>query len=290
MKSSIDDIYPAWLAWRWNLDVPKSSRKGIPRGEPLPISGRKFLVAATMVLYPRGKDLKGIADFWEISASLVGKWRSEERFKTLIKQLEEEFARYVLSRMNEKRFLLQLQESCEPDHWSDRVLQIFGHSLAEAIKESTGQEDVFYLIKKMLRTSDVPFLNLQVPELPELLTDKKVDLVVPSRESDEMLAWQDLLSVCLQSLDSHPWGKRGPKPKKARKQEIIKNKVELISAYLHEIGKNAENDPSLVQGLVVGADGQLKKLCEMLNIEWLDFGHYGSLKRSVKSIREKRAL
>jgi hypothetical protein len=287
MSSSLEYIYPGWLSWRWNLDIPKSSRKGVPKGEPLPIGGTKFLVAATMVLYPRGMDLKGIADFWEVSASLVGKWRTEERFKNLIKQLEEEFARYVLSRMNEERFLLQLQESCEPDHWSDRVLQIFGHSLAEAIKESTGQEDVFYLIKKTLRTSDVPFLNLQVPELPELLTDKKMDLVVPSRESDEMLAWQDLLSVCLQSLKTHPWQKRGPKPKKARKKEVIKEKVELISLYLGAIRGSAEKDPSLVRGLASGADDQLKKLCKMLNIEWLDFRHYSSLKRSLESMKQK---
>jgi hypothetical protein len=287
MSSSFDYIYPAWISWRWNLDIPKSGRKGIPRGKPLPISGTKFLVAATMVLYPRGMDLKGIADFWEISASLVGKWRSEERFKNLIRQLEEEFALYVLSRMHEEEFLLRFQQSREPDRWSDRVLQIFGRSLEEAIKKSTGKEDVFYLIRKVLRTQDVPYLNLQIPEFAEPLTNKAMDLVVPPKESEEMLIWQDILSVSVQSLNIHPWQKRGPKPKKARKKEVIKEKVELISAYLGAIRGNAEKDPSLVHGLAVGADGQLKKLCEMLNIEWLDFKHYSSLKRSLESMREK---
>ncbi|MFC1863029.1 hypothetical protein ACFL1Z_03650, partial [Thermodesulfobacteriota bacterium] len=70
---NISEKYPIWFKWRWQVDVPTDSRKGIPRRGPVPIGGKKYKVAMTMILHPRGQTLKEIADVCGSTPGLVGK-------------------------------------------------------------------------------------------------------------------------------------------------------------------------------------------------------------------------
>jgi len=262
MYIPIEKHYPIWFSWRYSIDVPESTRKGIPRGQALKIGGRKYLAAASMILFPRGKKLQELAEMWGSSIGLITKWRTEDRFMQLIEKLEEEFAVYVLERMHQVDFLSNLENSLEPEHWSDRVLQIFTKNLGRAIVESTGKSDPFYLLKQELRSSDDWFTNLKLPQTPV----HKVDLVPPPKDSAMMLSWQDLLSVGLQSLSSYPWNKRGPRPEKRKKKDIIAEKFLLIESYLSLINAKP-NDAYGVKGCVNRAMTQLKDLKEMLNVK-----------------------
>jgi len=262
--------YPVWSYWRSRLDVPSDSRKGIPRGQPRPIAGRKFDVAATMILFPRGKSLREIAEFWGTSPSLVANWRTEERFRDLVSKLEEEFALFVLSRMHNVRLIQSLNDifCFEPEHWSDRVLHIFSHNIARVIRQRTHEDDFFYLIKKSvpLDVNDVEHLNILSDKSVPTASVVDFELTPPAKKSEIMFAWQALLSVALQTIHSYPWYRRGPKPPKKRKKDLIVEKVTMIFALLLMIGKAKEN-PSEVGGLVNLARRQVEDLGELLGFE-----------------------
>jgi hypothetical protein len=265
MYGSFEELYPVFSYYFRYIDVPESTRKGVPRGQPVPIGGIKFLVALLMILYPRGKKLQELAEIWGVSVGLISKWRTEDRFKKLIEDLEERFAVYVLGRMHEEDFLLRLLNSPhEPYNWSDRVLQVFTRNLGEAIKKSAGEKDHFYLLKEVVRHRRSPdewWLNLPLPNN----SVHKVDLVAPPKDSDMMVHWQDLLSAGLQSLSSYPWNKRGPKPEKRKKKDLIAEKFHLISAWLKEVEKTPHHD--LLAYAVRRAQQELEELKEMLNVK-----------------------
>ena len=263
MRESLEKLYPVWLAWRWDIDVPKAGRSGIPKGEPVPIAGTKFLAAASMILFPRGKDLRGIAEIWETSASLIGKWRTEDRFKILVEQLEESFARYVVNKMKSQDFAELLHSSpCEPECWSERVLEIFVYNLAKAITKQSRGKDPFFLARKDFPIGkDAWWFNLPLPEASKPIP--RFDLTPPPIDSEAMLIWQDILSVALQGLHNYPWQKRGPKPKK--KRDIVREKLEMIQRILRAI-EAGEVSGEWASNYAKVAIGELEDLGQMLNI------------------------
>jgi hypothetical protein len=245
------------------LEVPESPRRGVPRGQSRPIGGTKFLVATQMILYPRGKTLRGIAGDEFTSANLIAKWRTEKRFKDLVRYLEEDFALYVLSQMGDREFLdFSTFIGTEIMHWSDRVLRIFCWNIAEAIRRCTGETDFLYLVKERWLAHDVWYLNLPLPECSEPIP--RVELIVPPRESDRMEDWQDLLSGALQTVHFEPWQKPGPKPKKERKADLVREGFDKITVCLEEIGKHSE-DP-IVRRDAMLARISLVDLREMLKV------------------------
>jgi hypothetical protein len=259
----IKELYPIWLSWRWDIDVPKSSRAGIPRGEPIPIAGTKFLVAASMILFPRGLDLSGIAELWEMKPNLVAKWRTEERFRKLVARLEEEFAVWVLNRISDARFVERLHGSpAEPECWSDYVLEIFVFNVARAIRMQSGEEEAFYLLKEWVGIGrDAWWLNLSLPEPKTALP--VVDLLVPPKNSDAMLVWQDLLTIALQNFRTYPQ-KTGPKP--MSKNALIRDRLEVIYRSLKAL-ETGELRPEWAQGFAKDALSSLENLEQILGVK-----------------------
>ena len=260
---SIKDLYPIWHAWLCNIDVPKSSRVGVPRGEPIPIAGTKFRVAATMTLFPRGLDLSGIAEQWYTKTNLVAKWRTEKRFKELALRLEEEFAVWFLSKISDSKFLQYLHRSPgEPECWSDRALEIVILNMAEAIMMQTGEKDCFYLSRKQLGIGrGAWWLNLSFPEPKKAVP--AVELVVPPKDSDAMLTWQDLLTIALQNFRTYPQ-KRGPKP--MSKSDLIRDRLEVIYRSLKAL-ETGELRPEWAQGFAKDALSSLENLEQILRVK-----------------------
>ena len=104
-NSLVKDFFPIWFSWYRKLKIPEPQRAGKPRKAVLPIGGKKFQAAAMMLLFPRGiKTADKLAKEVGSSGGTVRNWMIEDRFKALVKNLEEQFAAYILENLNDKIF------------------------------------------------------------------------------------------------------------------------------------------------------------------------------------------
>jgi len=78
----------------------KPKKKGVPRGEPIGPSHKKF--HASLLMLTRGSQ-KSIAEKVRSSHSLILKWRTEEQFRQLCAQHMAEFIKIFLPRVNQSR-------------------------------------------------------------------------------------------------------------------------------------------------------------------------------------------
>jgi hypothetical protein len=125
--------FPIWASWLRKFSVPDLQREGIPRGDRLPIGGKKFEAAAATLLYPKGlRTTAAVAAAVEVNSGVYRNWKGEERFQDLVRNLEYDFSDHALKSMAEPSLLQELYESddTEPILWSDGVLRIFIYNLA----------------------------------------------------------------------------------------------------------------------------------------------------------------
>lgn len=145
---------PIWNSWvNWEADQfflevfgnweTAGSRKGVPRGEPIPFSGEKIMAVILTTIYPRGiKTTDDVGKSVGASGDLIRKWRREEAFRTAVKKLEVEFAKYVLNNLENEDFLFELYRSRhEPIAWSNNILAIFSVELVNALDMIVIDED-----------------------------------------------------------------------------------------------------------------------------------------------------
>jgi hypothetical protein len=81
-----------------NYEEPE--RVGVPRGEPVGFSAKKFHAALAQVLKP-AFTLAEIADIVGVSSGQVRVWRTEAPFKKLADKLQEEFLAYISDQLDQ---------------------------------------------------------------------------------------------------------------------------------------------------------------------------------------------
>jgi len=93
IKKNLLDLFNKWAAPQLqNYEEPE--RVGVPRGEPVGFSAKKFYAALAQVLKP-AFTLSEIADLVGVSAGQVRVWRTEEPFKKMAEELQKGFLNYI---------------------------------------------------------------------------------------------------------------------------------------------------------------------------------------------------
>ena len=212
----VKDFFPIWFAWYRTLKIPEALRAGKPRTAVLPIGGKKYRAAAMMLLFPRGvKTADKLAKKVGSSGGTLRNWMIEERFKALVRDLEKQFAVYILQNLNDKTFFKALYASHdEIESWSDGVLR----TLIFNIDNEVGVGDSLDL------TLSNRLLNAQGFERPNgsdrLDSDgvPKINMPRPSKpEVKEM--WREIGNAALESYQTWPKSKRGPRPPAIKESE-----------------------------------------------------------------------
>lgn len=92
------DLLDQYIARKLRSMPRRVDRSGVPRGTPLPLPAKKAR-AALLHLRLGGDlpDLQALAREARVSYSLLGKWRTEARFRELIEQSTKEFGGWVLA-------------------------------------------------------------------------------------------------------------------------------------------------------------------------------------------------
>ena len=212
----VKDFFPIWFAWYRTLKIPEALRAGKPRTAVLPIGGKKYRAAAMMLLFPRGiKTADKLAKEVGSSGGTLRNWMIEERFKALVNDLERKFAAYVLQNLNDKIFFKALYASHdEIESWSDGVLRtlIFNIDNEVGVGDSLDLPLSNRLLKAQrferpdgsipLDSSEIPRIKIPGPSTPDV---------------KEM--WRDIGNAAMESYQTWPKSKKGPRPPAVREKE-----------------------------------------------------------------------
>jgi hypothetical protein len=98
IKKNLLDFFHKWADPQLEK-YEEPERVGVPRGEPVGFSAKKFHAALAQVLKP-AFTLAEIADLVGVSAGQVRVWRTEEPFKKLADELQAEFLKYLAYQLN----------------------------------------------------------------------------------------------------------------------------------------------------------------------------------------------
>jgi hypothetical protein len=244
-NSLLKDFFPIWFSWYRRLDIPKPERAGKPRDAVLQIGGKKYRAAAMMLLFPRGmQNADRIAKEVGSSGGTVRNWMIENRFKALVRSLEDQFATHILENFHDERFFNQLHTSHdEIGSWSDRILGTLisnidnrvgvGGSLnlserlwkAQGLKEPNGIADP-------LNLEGIPIIQVAEPPKPIL---------------QEM--WRDISNAALESYQTWPKSKRGPRPPaiKAQERSTLYRFAMTLSDHLKEMDRALQGKKSKLE-------------------------------------------
>ncbi|MEW6658016.1 MAG: hypothetical protein AB1424_05100 [Thermodesulfobacteriota bacterium] len=98
IKKNLLDLFHKWADPQLE-QYEEPERVGVPRGEPVGFSAKKFHAALAMVLKP-SFTLAEIADLVGVSDGQVRVWRTEESFKKLAEELQTGFLHYLADRLD----------------------------------------------------------------------------------------------------------------------------------------------------------------------------------------------
>jgi len=98
MKKKLLDLFHKWADPQLEK-YEEPERVGVPRGEPVGFSAKKFHAALAQVLKP-SFTLAEIADLVGVSDGQVRVWRTEEPFKKLAEELQAGFLNYIADRLD----------------------------------------------------------------------------------------------------------------------------------------------------------------------------------------------
>ena len=98
VKKKLLDLFHKWADPQLEK-YEEPERVGVPRGEPVGFSAKKFHAALAMVLKP-SFTLAEIADLVGVSSGQVRVWRTEEPFKKLAEELQVGFLNYIADRLD----------------------------------------------------------------------------------------------------------------------------------------------------------------------------------------------
>jgi len=215
-KSLLKDFFPIWFSWYRELNIPKTQRAGKPRKAVLPIGGKKYRVAALMLLFPRGiQTADKIAKEVGSSGGTVRNWMIEDRFKSLVKDLEGQFATHILEKLHDKSFSETLQTSHdEIESWSDGVLRTLIFNIDREV--GVGDSLDLTLSERLLKAQglDIPGKrdDLNAAVVP------RIKIPRPSKPNEKEM-WRDISNAALESYQAWPKSKRGPRPQEIRERE-----------------------------------------------------------------------
>jgi hypothetical protein len=99
IKKNLLALFNKWAAPQLQ-NYAEPERVGVPRGEPVGFSAKKFHAALGQVLKP-AFTLAEIADIVGVSSGQVRVWRTEAPFKKLADKLEEEFLSYISDQLDQ---------------------------------------------------------------------------------------------------------------------------------------------------------------------------------------------
>ena len=242
-NSLVKDFFPIWFSWYRKLKIPEPQRAGKPRKAVLPIGGKKFQAAAMMLLFPRGiKTADKLAKEVGSSGGTLRNWMIEDRFKALVKDLEGQFAVYILENINEKTFFQKLYKSHdEIESWSDGVLRtlIFNIDNEVGVGGSLDLTLSEHLLKAQGRKQDNPFDFEGIPRI-KVKGPSKPDL-------QEM--WRDISNAALESYQAWPKSKRGPRPSEIREKErsTLYRFTMTLQTHLQELDRALRSKKSKVE-------------------------------------------
>ena len=212
----IKDFFPIWFSWYRKLKIPESERAGKPRKAVLPIGGKKYEAAAMMLLFPRGlQNADKIAKQVGSSGGTVRNWMIEVRFKDLIKDLEDQFSSYILTKIHEKDFFDKLHISHdEIGSWSDRILETLIFNIDKTV--GVGGASNLTLAERLLKNQGYEHTgkgdNLIGVRIPRIKFPK------PAKSASQELL-RDISNAALESYQVWPKSKRGPRPPAIRENE-----------------------------------------------------------------------
>jgi hypothetical protein len=215
-SSLVKDFFPIWFSWYCSLEIPEPERTGKPRKAVLPIGGKKYRAAAMMLLFPRGlQNADKIAKEVGSSGGTLRNWMIESRFKELVRDLEDQFATHILEHSDDEKFYNKLCTSHdEIGSWSDRILGtlIFNIDNEVGVGGSLNLTFSERLLKAQGFKQSDKTDNLNGAEIP------KIKIPKPSKPiSQEM--WKDISNAALESYQTWPKSKRGPRPQEIKEQE-----------------------------------------------------------------------
>jgi hypothetical protein len=98
IKKKLLDLFYKWADPQLDK-YEEPERVGVPRGEPVGFSAKKFHAALAQVLKP-SFTLAEIAELIGVSAGQVRVWRTEEPFKKLAEELQAGFLNYLADRLD----------------------------------------------------------------------------------------------------------------------------------------------------------------------------------------------
>ncbi|MEE9118730.1 MAG: hypothetical protein V3U02_09105 [Calditrichia bacterium] len=214
-NSLLKDFFPIWFSWYRESEIPEPQRAGKPRDAVLPIAGKKYRAAAMMLLFPRGmQNADKIAKEVGSSGGTLRNWMIESRFKELVRDLEDQFATHILKCINEEKFFNKLCTSHdEIGSWSDRILG----TLILNIDNKVGVEGSLNLSERLRKAQGLkePYKPADPLKFEDILN---IQVAGPSKPIlQEML--RDISNAALESYQTWPKSKRGPRPQEIREQE-----------------------------------------------------------------------
>ena len=239
----VKDFFPFWFSWYRTLKIPEPQRAGKPRNAVLPIGGKKFQAAAMMLLFPRGIQTAGkLAKEVGSSGGTLRNWMTENRFKSLVKDLEGRFAIHILENLNDKKFSEKLHTSHdEIESWSDGILRtlIFNIDNEVGVGESLNHNFIKRLLKAQGRKQDNPFDIEGIP---------RIKVKGPSKP-DLQEIWREISNAALESYQAWPKSKRGPRPQEIREKErsTIYRFAMTLKDHLQELDQALKRKKSKVE-------------------------------------------
>ena len=215
-NSLVKDFFPIWFSWYRNLEIPEPERAGKPRDAVLPIGGKKYRAAAMMLLFPRGlQNADKIAKEVGSSGGTLRNWMIESRFKELVRDLEDQFTTYILEHSDDEKFYNKLSTSHdEIGSWSDRILGtlIFNIDNEVGVGGSLNLTLSERLLKAQGHKQSDKTDNLNGAKIPRIKIPKP-----PKPILQEM--WKDISNAALESYQTWPKSKRGPRPPAIKENE-----------------------------------------------------------------------
>ena len=215
-NSLVKDFFPIWFSWYRNLEIPEPERAGKPRNAVLPIGGKKYRAAAMMLLFPRGlQNADKIAKEVGSSGGTLRNWMIESRFKELVRDLEDQFAIHILEHSDDERFYNKLCTSHdEIGSWSDRILRtlVFNIDNEVGVGGSLNSTLSEHLLRSQGYNHSDKSNNLNGAEIPRIKIPK------PSKPILQEM-WRDISNAALESYQTWPKNKRGPRPLAIKENE-----------------------------------------------------------------------
>lgn len=98
IKKKLIDLFHKWAAPQLQ-EYEEPERIGVPRGEPVGFSAKKFHAVLAQVLKP-AFTLAEIANLVGVSGGQVRVWRTEETFKKLAEELQVSFINYISDQLD----------------------------------------------------------------------------------------------------------------------------------------------------------------------------------------------